>query len=159
MIIRTGRLNIFPLSDQEMKKIISTESDAALKAAYAEMLDGCLKNPEQRIWYALWLLELNDGSGSIVGSLSFKGLDKSGVAEIGYGMKPEFEGKGLMTEAVSAVVDWALEQPGVMAVEAETEPDNIASRRVLEKAGFVPTGTIGKEGPRYVRKKSGTNST
>ncbi len=33
---------------------------------------------------------------------------------------------------------------------AETEPGNIASQRVLEKAGFIPTGTNGEEGPRFV---------
>lgn len=33
---------------------------------------------------------------------------------------------------------------------AETEPGNIASQRVLEKAGFIPTETNGEEGPRFV---------
>jgi hypothetical protein len=40
---------------------------------------------------------------------------------------------------------------GVLRVEAETEPDNTASQRVLAKCGFVPNGIIGEEGPRYVR--------
>ena len=37
-------------------------------------------------------------------------------------------------------------------VEAETEPDNAASQRVLAKCGFVPNGIVGEEGPRYVRR-------
>lgn len=72
-MIQTERLNIDPLSDEEMRDVIQNESDEALKAAYSEMLAGCLKNPEQRIWHALWVLQLNDGSGRVVGSLSFKG--------------------------------------------------------------------------------------
>ena len=32
----------------------------------------------------------------------------------------------------------------------ETAPDNAASMRVLQKAGFVPTGAVGDEGPRFV---------
>ena len=57
-----------------------------------------------------------------------------------------------MTEAVSAMVHWASQQPGVLSIEAETEPDNIASQRVLEKTGFVPKGVFGAEGPRYIWK-------
>ena len=54
-----------------------------------------------------------------------------------------------MTEAVTAAVKWARMQPGVKTVEAETDPDNKASQRVLEKAGFMPNGVMGKEGPRF----------
>ncbi|WP_081904271.1 GNAT family N-acetyltransferase [Brevibacillus thermoruber] len=151
-MLQTERLNIYPLSDEEMRDVIHNESNEALKAAYSEMLAGCLKHPEQRIWHALWVLQLNDGSGRIVGSLSFKGLNDNGMVEIGYGINPEYEGKGLMTEAVSAAVRWASKQPGVLSIEAETEPDNIASQRVLEIAGFIPSGVIGAEGPRYIWK-------
>ena len=149
-MIKTKRLNIFPLSDEEMQERIDRETSAELKAAYAEMLAGCRKNPGQRIWHALWVLQFNDGSGASVGTLSFKGLNDQGMVEIGYGMNPEYQGKGLMTEAVSAVVRWAAAQPGVLTIEAETAPDNIASQRVLAKAGFVPSGVTGTEGPRYV---------
>lgn len=152
-MIKTERLNIFPLSDEKMRNVIDNESNKVLKAAYLEMLQGCLENPDQRIWYALWVLQLNDGSGNIVGSLSFKGLNDNGMLEIGYGINPKYEGKGLMTEAVSAIVRWASEQPGVLLIEAETEPDNIASQRVLEKAGFISSGVIGAEGSRFIWKK------
>ena len=51
----------------------------------------------------------------------------------------------------SAIADWALEQPGVKCIAAETEVENIASQKVLTKAGFIPTGEVGAEGPLYVR--------
>jgi ribosomal-protein-alanine N-acetyltransferase len=35
------------------------------------------------------------------------------------------------------------------AIEAETAPENIASKRVLEKCGFIANGKIGEEGPRF----------
>lgn len=75
------------------------------------------------------------------------------MVEIGYGMNAAYEGKGLMTEAVSAMACWASKQHGVLSVEAETEPDNIASQMVLKKAGFIPKGIMGAEGPRYIWKK------
>ena len=39
---------------------------------------------------------------------------------------------------------------GVCAVEAETDPENVASQNVLRRAGFVKNGVIGEEGPRFV---------
>ena len=62
----------------------------------------------------------------------------------------EYQNQGYATEAVDAAVNWALKHSGVMRIEAETDPDNAASRRVLEKCGFIPTGSIGEEEPRFV---------
>jgi len=135
-----------------IEAIIGEEIDPEMKQAYSEMLDGCKQNPNQRIWYAIWNMQLNDGSATNVGDLSFKGLDANGIVEIGYGIKKAYEGMGYMTEAVTAMARWASKQMGVKYVEAETDPDNRASQRVLEKAGFIPNGTMGLEGPRYVLK-------
>lgn len=43
-----------------------------------------------------------------------------------------------MTETVRALCAWAKQQPGVRQLTAETEPDNRASQRVLQRAGFHP---------------------
>lgn len=147
MKIQTKRLNIYTASDEEMKKLIAEQSIPELKAAYQQMLDGCILNPDKREWYAIWNIELN---GEVIGNLSFKGLEDDGIAEIGYGMNAEYEGKGYMTEAVSAVVKWASSQNGVKQIEAETEEENQASKRVLEKCGFIPLGIMGEEGPRFI---------
>ena len=152
MIIKTERLNIYPASDEQMEAVISQQTVPELKEAFGQMLDGCRANPHKRQWYALWNIELNDDSGTVVGSLSFKGLEEDGVLEIGYGTNDGYEGQGYMTEAVSAVVRWASAQDGVKLIEAETEESNEASKRVLHKAGFVPNGETGEEGPRFVWK-------
>ena len=55
-----------------------------------------------------------------------------------------------MTEAVQAMIRWAFAQQDVDFVEAEADPDNRASQRILEKCGFVPNGKTGEEGPRFV---------
>ena len=70
-------------------------------------------------------------------------------------LKKEYECRGYMTEAVTAMARWASEHNGVKRVEAETAPDNKASQRVLEKAGFYPNGVMGEEGPRYIFNISG----
>ena len=88
-----------------------------------------------------------------MGDLCFKGLPENGHPEIGYGLLPEYEHQGYATEAVRAACRWAFGQPGVTAVEAETDPGNTASQAVLRRVGFVPTGTMGEEGPRFILRK------
>lgn len=149
-MLESERLLIYPISDEKLKQIIENESNGDLKQAYAEMLEGCLREPEKRIWSALWFIELKERPGTVVGDISFKGFNSGGSVELGYGLREGFCGKGYMTEAVKAIAAWALAQCGVTCVEAETEPDNALSQRVLTRAGFVPTGVMGEEGPRYV---------
>lgn len=148
--VETERLRLYPVGDDVLRRLIGEEEDAGLKQAYGEMLQGCLDHPADRVWYAVWFIERKDMPGTAVGDLSFKGKGPDGMVEIGYGLRSGCCGKGYMTEAVKAVCAWALAQPGVTRVEAETEPDNAASQRVLSRAGFIPTGTVGAEGPRFV---------
>ena len=64
-----------------------------------------------------------------------------------------YKNQGFACEAVQAVAAWALREPDVRAIEAETDASNLASQRVLEKCGFEPNGQMGEEGPRYVLRK------
>lgn len=146
-MIETNRLKIYAASREEMEKFIESQTVEELKAAYTEMFEGCLKHPEEWEWYAIWMIELKDGQH--VGELSFKGKSSDGTVEIGYGISAGYEGKGYATEAVSAMVDWAIREQRVTRIEAETESENAASQRVLEKCGFVANGMIGAEGPRF----------
>ena len=146
-MIETKNLKIYAASQDEMKKFIESQTNDVLEAAYTEMLSGCIENPEQWEWYAIWMIELKDGTH--IGELCFKGLDSNGVAEIGYGILEQYQGHGYATEAVKAISNWAFQESKVTAIEAETDDKNIASKRVLEKCGFVYTGKNGKEGPRY----------
>jgi len=149
VFLETERLRLCTLNEKQMSAVIEAETEPEMKAAYGEMLQGCLDHPEQWVWYTIWNMERKADS-EIIGDLCFKGLKEDGSVEIGYGVKPAFEGYGYTTEAVAALIHWAAEQPGVTCVEAETEPDNYASQRVLEKNGFVPNGIQGEEGPRFV---------
>ena len=149
IMLNTERFIIYTASRVEMQKIIDDQADDILKMAYREMLQGALDHPDQWEWYTIWIIERKDGAK--VGNLCFKGRNDDGSVEIGYGISAEYQGRGYATEAVDAMVAWALRQPGVRRVDAETEPDNRASQRVLEKCGFLPAGTTGKEGPRFVK--------
>ena len=151
-MIKTKRLNLSIATDEEMKKLILEETDEEMKEAYTEMLEGCQVHSAQRMWYAVWFMKLADGSDEIIGDLCFKGITNDGIVEIGYGIHPLYEGNGYTTEAVNALVRWAVSQPRVTRVEAETDPENIASQKVLANVGFVANGEIGEEGPRFTWK-------
>lgn len=75
--------------------------------------------------------------GIAIGGIGFKGPPHNGVVEVGYGLVPSARLNGYATEALRAIVDLAAALD-VTAVRADTDLDNIASQRVLEKAGFRP---------------------
>ena len=149
-MIETKRLRIYPASEEEMEDFILSQTNDILKTAYQEMLDGCLTHPEEWNYYAIWMIEKRDGTH--IGECCFKGISPDGSAEIGYGISEEYQGRGYSAEAVNAAVDWALRQQKICSVEAEAEVGNLASIRVLQKCGFLPTREIGEEGPRFARK-------
>ncbi|MBO4349617.1 MAG: GNAT family N-acetyltransferase, partial [Proteobacteria bacterium] len=159
MKLETERLFIYPIDDDALKTLIEKEADAELKQAYTEMLQGCIEHSEQRIWYTVWAMEHKSEPGTIVGDLSFKGLNADGMVEIGYGLKDDFRGNGYMTEAVRAICQWAVEQDGVTRIEAETTAENRDSQSVLAHSGFIPLGVCGEEGPRFLYTNEGNYMT
>jgi RimJ/RimL family protein N-acetyltransferase len=96
--------------------------------------------PDCAGWFGWYALGRDDAAAApvLVGSVGFKGPPQDGSVEIGYSVLPQFQCRGYATEMVGGLVHWALEQPGVIRVVAETEWANPASVRVLIKAGFVP---------------------
>ncbi|KAJ5095073.1 hypothetical protein N7532_007364 [Penicillium argentinense] len=63
------------------------------------------------------------------------------MVELRYGVSPKVWGKGMAKEAAEAVMKWAIEKRGVRRFIAETERDNVRSARLLQKLGFVASGT------------------
>jgi ribosomal-protein-alanine N-acetyltransferase len=114
-----------------------TVPDGELRQALEQMLAGVLKDEKDYPWYTHWLIVLRHENHRI-GGFCFKGPpSENGEVEVGYGLEPEHQGKGYMSEALRGAVAWALAQPGVSTVLAETIKSNIASHRALKRAGFA----------------------
>ncbi|MFH8597360.1 MULTISPECIES: GNAT family N-acetyltransferase [Streptomyces] len=93
-------------------------------------------------WGLFTITRADDGTA--VGSICFHGPpDDEGEVEIGYTLCPAARGEGWATEATRLLADWASGRPEVRTVRAVTEPANVPSQRVLERAGFVPSGDRG----------------
>jgi ribosomal-protein-alanine N-acetyltransferase len=63
-------------------------------------------------------------------------------AEVGFWIFPQFWNKGIVTEVLKAVIDYCQQQKDIHRLEAFVEDGNIASKRVLEKLGFVCEGIM-----------------
>ena len=89
-----------------------------------------------------WIIE-DGASRTLIGAIRFNHFERKWkVGETGYELHPEFWGRGLMTEALRAVVACGHQVFGLNRIEAWTLPGNGASDRVLEKAGFRYEGTL-----------------
>lgn len=64
------------------------------------------------------------------------------TAELGYYIAEEYWGKGMMTEAVRQICEYVFSKSDIIRIYAEPFAYNIASCRVLEKAGFQYEGTL-----------------
>lgn len=82
-------------------------------------------------------------SDEYIGEAGILSLNKkSQRAVIGYNLIPKFWGRGYATEITAALVKCLFEQLNVERVEALVIEENIASRKVLEKSGFLAEGLL-----------------
>jgi RimJ/RimL family protein N-acetyltransferase len=94
------------------------------------------KDPENYIFHSFWFI-IRKEDKIVVGSMDFKNIpNESKEVEIGYGLDKKYEHNGYMTEAVKAFCKMALKDERIETIIAETEIENIASYKVLERCGF-----------------------
>lgn len=99
---------------------------------------------------AFFVLTTEDGA--VVGRFNLYGID-DGTATLGYRVAQQAAGRGVATAAVRQLCRLAAERYGLRALRAATSHANVASQRVLAKAGFVP---VGPADPTDLGGKSGT---
>ncbi len=85
----------------------------------------------------------------VVGGCGFKTGPKNGRIEVGYGVAPAARRSGAATAALMLLTDIAFEA-GVSEVLAEVLPENKASTRVVQKAGFAHAGSRTDEDDEFV---------
>ena len=87
----------------------------------------------------VWIIE-DRTSTLLVGSLAAR--NQTHGMNIGYLVARDCWGRGYMVEALEPVTRWSLTQPSIERVWATCDVDNVASARVLEKAGFEFEGIL-----------------
>jgi ribosomal-protein-serine acetyltransferase len=110
-----------------------------------EFTERCLEGWDQTEW-TFSIHERNELIGGI-GLDRFESLLSS--VELGYWLRSDRAGRGLMTEAGVAVVNFAFEQLNLHRIELHADTRNVASIRVAEKLRFRRVGTL-RDGERSV---------
>jgi ribosomal-protein-alanine N-acetyltransferase len=113
--------------DRVKSETIEDAKDFILKIANA------VKEDQSIMWGIVY-----GNEATLAGTICLWNLSKEHErAEIGYELLPSYHGKGIMQEAVSAVIDFGFKQMELRSIEAALHPHNIKSIRLLEKNHFI----------------------
>lgn len=121
------------LTQPEVTRFLGTGQNKTPPEAEAILLDFC-RQWEEHLRWGVWAVCTPDGQ--LAGHCGFLPLD-GGPVELLYALAPAFWGRGLGTEAASAVLAYAAEQHLWPQVDALVYPQNHPSSRILKKLGFV----------------------
>lgn len=150
--LETPRLTLRPISRDDEERIFELYSDprvaeyddfepytdraAALRCVEATL--GAFEAGQNLRWVLA-----PKGDDRFIGSCGLSDFDEDARrVEIGYDLLPHEWGKGYMSEAIAAVLDYGFGSMGLNRVEAFITPGNTASVRVLEKNGFSREGIV-----------------
>lgn len=96
--------------------------------------------------YYIWAM-MDGKSGKVIGSIGYEADTKrpeTGCMELGYAMSENYWGRGLMTEAAKAVINYGFLAMKLPLISIYHNPTNYRSRRVIEKCGFYFEGILRK---------------
>jgi RimJ/RimL family protein N-acetyltransferase len=149
-LIRSERLWLRQLEAEEARALLQGKADPerpwmagypmqgtliAVEAFVRALDNGARPGP-----YGVYQLVRTD-DGTVVGDIGFHGPPGAeGAVTVGYGLAAGARGHGYATEALRALLAWALSQPEVKRVEADTTHANLPSQRVMERAGMRLVG-------------------
>lgn len=108
---------------------------AAMRAGYGKGTDVAIG-----IWH----------QGALAGSIGLHQIDQENKsAEIGYWLSADAQGHGLITRSCRAVIGYAFRDLNLNRIVIKVAPDNLASRAVPERLGFVREGTLRQVAAHY----------
>ena len=127
------------LSDPEVMRYIGREPAKTLQEVQA--LCARIEETRQKNEGLMFGLALLAEPQALIGTCGLWRLDaENHRAELGYMLAPAHQGRGLISEAISAVCRHGFESLQLHSIEAHVDPANAASVRVLERTGFVREG-------------------
>ena len=148
MFARTPRLLLRPGFPEDAMALMSAIADESVVRNLATApwpysirdAEAFLAKPRDPVLPSLLIFERGSGAPQLVGACGL-GRRPSGSVELGYWIGQPFWGRGLATEACTALIDIA-RTLGLLSLEGSHFVDNPASGRVLEKLGFEPLGIV-----------------
>lgn len=127
---------LFLRSDDRVMQFIGREKTKTIEeaTAFIQQINASVDANES----IMWAIALADEPATLVGTICFWNILKDHYrAEVGYVLHPDLWRRGIMKEAVQAVVDFGFNEMKLHGIEGHINPENTASGVVLEKCGFV----------------------
>lgn len=145
-VLKTERLTLRKLVSSDGNKIFALRSDINVNKYLgrkpsqsiddAKVFIQTINENIQKNNSIYWAITFND-SENLIGTIClFDFSDDNLKAEIGYELLPDFQGKGIMQEATSKVIEFGIKHIGLNSIEAYTHLENQSSTRLLEKFNF-----------------------
>ncbi len=145
-VLTTERLTLRQLISSDDKEIFALRSDdnvnKYLDRKPSKSIDDAknfiqtINENIQRKDSLYWAITLN-GTDKLIGTICLFDFSNDNLkAEIGYELLPNFQGKGIMQEATSKVIDFGIQHIGLNSIEAYTHSENQSSTRLLKKLNF-----------------------
>lgn len=152
VILATPRLTLRPLRKEDAQTLFAIWSDEVAMRYFSFLAMTCPSQAEDRV--ARKLLTSANGeelicvlesraTGEVLGECALFHADhQCRRAEIGFALQRRHWGSGYMYEAASALVEHAFGTLELRRIEADIDPRNVASARLLERLGFVREGLL-----------------
>jgi ribosomal-protein-alanine N-acetyltransferase len=145
-VLETGRLNLRKISMKDAGDMfdLRTNEDAMKYINKPKLLSiddakEIIKkmNDANRIQWGI-TSKITD---TIIGTIGYHKIEKEHYrAEIGYMLHPQYWNTGLMSEAITKVINYGFDEMKLNSIEAIINPDNAISRKILKKFNFIKEG-------------------
>ncbi len=131
-------------SDPRMHEYTDTRPDRSVEET-RKYIQAMNRGIDENVW-VVWAIE-HRPTGRVIGTVCIWNLKAEQVSgELGYGLHPEYQGQGLMREALLAVIDYGFSTMQLGVLEAYTEERNLKSRGLLKRCGFSEIGLVEEMG-------------
>ena len=152
-ILTTERLTLRQLAITDEQEIFTLRSDSEINKYLDRQLSNTIDDARNFIDKITknnslyWAITLSD-KNILVGTICLFGFsDENYKCEIGYELLTNFQGQGIMKEAVEKVIDYAFNTIKVKKIEASLHRDNLSSIKLLEKFSFRNSNEPDKTNP------------
>jgi [ribosomal protein S5]-alanine N-acetyltransferase len=145
MLIETDRLSLRSTTDSDAENLLALFNNEKVRRFLPPSQPATLdrikrsierrKELESKLGFAPMIIELRE-TGTFIGNAGLQPISETREIEIAYHFLPEFWGKGYATEAAIALLEFGFNTAGLKEIIGICFPENIASARVLEKAGM-----------------------
>ncbi|MGY0373160.1 GNAT family N-acetyltransferase [Clostridium sp. JNZ J1-5] len=128
----------------QMNEYTDTKIEESMDETKA-YIDKMNKGIDENKWI-IWAIQ-HKQLNKVIGSISIWNINEEEASgELGYGMIPDFQGKGLMKESLLKVVEYGFNVVNLKELKAYTEKNNAKSIKLLKRCNFDEIDRVDEEG-------------